>query len=64
MENAHPSSDTALKGRIGITLEVLMNLLFLAKREADDRGRCCIYLELAEQRLAELRRLTSSRLIQ
>jgi hypothetical protein len=41
-----------------------MNLLFLAKQEAEDRERCCTYLELAEQRIAELRRLTSNRLIQ
>jgi hypothetical protein len=56
MENAHPL-DTALRGRIGITLEVIINLLYLAKREAEDPQRC-IYLELAEQRVAELRRLT------
>jgi hypothetical protein len=57
MENAHRSSDPALKGRIGVTLEVLMNLIYLAKREAENRERCRTYLGLAEQRIAELRSL-------
>jgi hypothetical protein len=58
VENTHRSLDPSLKGRIGLTLEALINLLYLAKREAEGRERCCIYLELAEQRIAELRRLT------
>lgn len=51
---ANGSYDSALRRRVSVTVEVLVNLAYLTKLSAEDPAEVRRYMGLAEDRLAEL----------
>jgi hypothetical protein len=58
MEDGLHSLDPGLNKRINISLETLMNLVYLAKLHGEDRVQSDCYLTLAEEKILELLQLT------
>ena len=60
MEDGLQSLDPGLKKKIGISLEALLNLVYLAKLHGEDRVQSDCYLTLAEEKILELVQLAKT----